>query len=62
MSTPRARLGAAGIAVSDLSNSSDFYTTVFGYCTSEVAMRRTLGSWPRATLYDGCAPVGAREG
>jgi catechol 2,3-dioxygenase-like lactoylglutathione lyase family enzyme len=30
MSTPRARLGAAGIAVSDLSNSSDFYTTVFG--------------------------------
>jgi len=38
------------------------YTTVFGYCTSEIAMRRTLGSWPRPTRYDGCAPVGAREG
>jgi glucoside 3-dehydrogenase (cytochrome c) hitch-hiker subunit len=38
------------------------YTTVFGYCTSEVAMRQTLGSWPRPTRYDGCAPVGAREG
>ncbi len=38
------------------------YTTVFGYCTSEVAMRRTLGRWPRPTRYDGCAPVGAREG
>ena len=38
------------------------YTTVFGYCTSEVAMRRTLSSWPRPTRYDGCAPVGAREG
>jgi len=38
------------------------YTAVFGYCTSEVAMRRTLGTWPRATHYDGCAPVGAREG
>jgi hypothetical protein len=38
------------------------YMTVFGYCTSEVAMRRTFGSWPRPTRYDGCAPVGAREG
>ena len=38
------------------------YTTVFGYCTSEVAMRRTFGAWPRPTRYDGCAPVGAREG
>ena len=38
------------------------YTTVFGYCTSEVAMRRTLGAWPRPTRYDGCAPVGAKEG
>jgi hypothetical protein len=38
------------------------YTTVFGYCTSEIAMRRTLGAWPRPTRYDGCAPVGAREG
>lgn len=33
------------------------YLTVFGYCTSEVAMRRTLGDWPRPTRYDGCAPV-----
>lgn len=33
------------------------YLTVFGYCTSEVAMRRTLGYWPRPTRYDGCAPV-----
>jgi len=38
------------------------YLTVVGYCTSEVAMRRTLGAWPRPTRYDGCAPVGAREG
>jgi hypothetical protein len=38
------------------------YTTVFGYCTSEVAMRRTLGSWPRPTRYDGCAPARVREG
>ena len=38
------------------------YTTTFGYCTSEVAMRRTFGTWPRPTRYDGCAPVGAREG
>ena len=38
------------------------YTTVFGYCTSEIAMRRALGAWPRPTRYDGCAPVGAREG
>jgi hypothetical protein len=38
------------------------YLTVFGYCTSEVAMRRTLGAWPRPTRYDGCAPVGVREG
>ena len=30
MSTPRARLGAAGIGVSDLANSSDFYTSIFG--------------------------------
>ena len=33
------------------------YTTVFGYCTSEVAMRRTLGAWPRPGRYDGCAPL-----
>lgn len=42
------------------------YTTVFGYCTSEVAMRQTLGNWPRPGRYDGCAPVpprrAAREG
>jgi hypothetical protein len=38
------------------------YTTVFGYCTSEVAMRRTFGVWPRPSRYDGCAPVGVREG
>ena len=36
------------------------YTTVFGYCTSEVAMRQTLGAWPRPGRYDGCAPVAAR--
>lgn len=33
------------------------YLTAFGYCTSEVAMRRTLGDWPRPTRYDGCAVV-----
>ncbi len=33
------------------------YTTVFGYCTSEVAMRRTLRSWPQPLRYNGCAPV-----
>src|SRR5687768_4167511 len=33
------------------------YLTAFGYCTSEPAMRRTLGAWPRPTRYDGCAPV-----
>lgn len=37
------------------------YTTVFGYCTSEVAMRQTLGSWPRPARYDGCAPVSPRS-
>lgn len=37
------------------------YLTVFGYCTSEVAMRRTLALWPRATHYDGCAPVTPRR-
>ena len=30
MSAPRARLGAAGIGVTDLRRSSDFYTEVFG--------------------------------
>lgn len=37
------------------------YTTVFGYCTSEVAMRQTLGAWPRPTRYDGCAPLMPRR-
>jgi len=37
------------------------YMTVFGYCTSEVAMRQTLGAWPRSTRYDGCAPVALRQ-
>ena len=38
------------------------YTTAFGYCTSEIAMRKTLGAWPRPTHYDGCAPIATREG
>jgi hypothetical protein len=33
------------------------YTTVFGYFTSEAAMRRTLRAWPRPLRYNGCAPV-----
>ena len=33
------------------------YLTVWGYCTSEVAMRDTLGSYPRAMKYDGFASV-----
>jgi hypothetical protein len=33
------------------------YLTVWGYCTSEVAMRRTLRTYPPPTRYDGCAPV-----
>ena len=37
------------------------YLTAFGYCTSEPAMRRTLGAWPRPTRYDGCAPVAIRR-
>lgn len=36
------------------------YLTVFGYCTSEVAMRRTLRAYPLPTTYDGCAPVEPR--
>lgn len=36
------------------------YLTVWGYCTSEVAMRRTLHSWPRPMRYDGCAPLASR--
>jgi hypothetical protein len=37
------------------------YTTVFGYCTSEIAMRKTFGAWPRPTRYEGCAPIATRE-
>jgi hypothetical protein len=37
------------------------YMTVFGYGTSEVAMRQTLGAWPRPTRYDACAPVSLRQ-
>lgn len=61
--TARRRTNATGVA-----NPNEHwfamlkYTTVFGYCTSEVAMRRTFGTWPRPTRYDGCAPVGVREG
>lgn len=36
------------------------YLTVYGYCTSEVGMR-TLGLWPQAWRYDGCAPVDAKH-
>ena len=57
-----ARRRAAGANPNDHWFAMLKYTTVFGYCTSEVAMRRTLGSWPRPTRYDGCAPVSAREG
>ncbi len=34
------------------------FLTVWGYCTSEVAMRRLFHSLPRPTRYDGAAPVG----
>ena len=37
------------------------YLTVFGYCTSEVAMRKTLAAWPKPTRYDGCAPLAAKD-
>lgn len=33
------------------------YLTVWGYCTSEVAMRDVLHTHPRAMKYDGFAPV-----
>ena len=33
------------------------YLTVWGYCTSEVAMRDTLRSWPQPMRYDGNVPV-----
>ena len=31
------------------------YMTVWGYCTSEVAMRDTLQTWPQPMRYDGNA-------
>jgi hypothetical protein len=34
------------------------FLTVWGYCTSEVAMRQLFHSLPRPTRYDGAAPVG----
>lgn len=33
------------------------YLTVWGYCTSEVGMRKTLHSFPPAMRYDGAASV-----
>lgn len=33
------------------------YLTVWGYCTSEVAMREVFHSFPRAPKYDAFAPV-----
>ncbi|GEM_PF-1601788 len=35
------------------------YLTVWGYCTSEAGMRRTLKSYPPPMRYDGAAPVRA---
>lgn len=32
------------------------FLTVWGYCTSEAAARRTLGVYPPPWRYDGCAP------
>lgn len=36
------------------------YLTVWGYCTSEPGMRKTLRSWPLPMRYDGAAPVTTR--
>lgn len=33
------------------------YLTVWGYCTSEVAMREVLRSFPRPMTYNGAAPI-----
>lgn len=33
------------------------YLTVWGYCTSEVAMRETFRSFPPPMRYDGAAPI-----
>ena len=35
------------------------FLTVWGYCTSERAMRETLHTWPMPMRYDGSAKVGA---
>ena len=32
------------------------FLVVWGYCTSEVAQRETLGAWPMPGRYDACAP------
>jgi hypothetical protein len=37
------------------------YLTVWGYCTSETAMRDTLHSYPPPMRYDGCAPIEIRR-
>ncbi len=34
------------------------FLTVWGYCTSEVAMKELFHSVPRPTKYDGAAPLG----
>jgi len=36
------------------------FLTVWGYCTSEVAQRQTLGAFPLPGRYDGCAPYPVR--
>ena len=36
------------------------YLTVWGYCTSEVALRETLHEYPLPGRYDGCAPYQPR--
>jgi hypothetical protein len=38
------------------------FLTVWGYCTSEVAQRRTLRAYPLPVRYDGCAPYPAAAG
>jgi glucoside 3-dehydrogenase (cytochrome c) hitch-hiker subunit len=38
------------------------FLTAWGYCTSEVAMRNTLGAYPLPMRYDACAPYESRTG
>lgn len=38
------------------------YLTVWGYCTSEVGMRDTLGAYPLPLRYDPCAPYAPPNG